>query len=52
MESSIHVIPHIEVLTPAAIAQIHASSLRILSEIGIRVDLANSDKGFQIRTWG
>ncbi len=47
MEGSIHVIPHIEVLTPEAITQIHASSVRILSEIGIRVDSATAIKVFK-----
>lgn len=38
MGDTIQVTPDIQVLSPEAIARIHASSLRILSEIGIRVD--------------
>ncbi len=42
MDSSIQVTPGIQVLSAEAIARIHAASLRILSEIGIRVDSAQA----------
>jgi len=38
MNPSLHIQPTINVLSSEAIAQVHASSLKILSEIGIRVD--------------
>jgi trimethylamine--corrinoid protein Co-methyltransferase len=41
-DRSIHVQPVIQVLSAEAIADIHASSVRILSEIGIRVDSAQA----------
>jgi trimethylamine--corrinoid protein Co-methyltransferase len=44
MSPSIHVQPLINVLSPEAIAMVHNSSLRILSEIGIRVDSENAIK--------
>ena len=42
MESSIHVQPTINVLSSEAIDRVHAASLRILSEVGIRVDSAKA----------
>jgi trimethylamine:corrinoid methyltransferase-like protein len=47
MDSSIHVLPSIKVLSPEAITQIHTSSLKILYEIGIRVDSAKAIKVFK-----
>jgi trimethylamine--corrinoid protein Co-methyltransferase len=47
MENSIHVLPGITVLTPEAIDQIHTTSLKILSDIGIRVDSAKAIKVFK-----
>jgi trimethylamine--corrinoid protein Co-methyltransferase len=47
MESSIHVIPRIQVLNAEAIDQIHNASLKILSGIGIRVDSARASKVFR-----
>jgi trimethylamine--corrinoid protein Co-methyltransferase len=38
MPPSLHVRPQINVLSPEAIAQVHEFSVKILSEIGIRVD--------------
>jgi trimethylamine:corrinoid methyltransferase-like protein len=38
MDNSIYVQPCIQVLSPEAIARINESSLRILAEVGIRVD--------------
>src|SRR4030042_3624085 len=40
-------IPSIKVLSAEAIAHIHSCSLRILSEIGIRVDSARAIKVFK-----
>jgi trimethylamine:corrinoid methyltransferase-like protein len=47
MNNPIQVLPKITVLSPEAIAQVHASSLIILSEIGIRVDSAKAIKVFK-----
>jgi trimethylamine:corrinoid methyltransferase-like protein len=46
MDGSLRINPSIKVLSPEAIAQIHQSSLKILSEIGIRVDSAKAIKYF------
>jgi trimethylamine--corrinoid protein Co-methyltransferase len=42
-----HIQPSIQVLSEEAIDQVHKSSLRVLSEIGIRVDSENAQKIFQ-----
>ena len=47
MESSIHVQPSINVLAPEAIERIHTASLKILSDIGIRVDSPEAIKVFK-----
>ena len=44
MSPSIHVQPSINFLSPEAIALVHNCSLKILSEIGIRVDSENAIK--------
>lgn len=44
MDTSLHVLPRIKVLSPEAITQIHQASLKILSEIGIRVDSSKAVK--------
>jgi trimethylamine--corrinoid protein Co-methyltransferase len=46
MDGSLRIDPSIKVLSPEAIAQIHQSSLKILLEIGIRVDSAKAIKYF------
>jgi trimethylamine:corrinoid methyltransferase-like protein len=50
MQDSIHIIPSINILSPEAIARIHESSLKILSEIGIRVDSAKAVRYFKSAT--
>jgi trimethylamine--corrinoid protein Co-methyltransferase len=47
MDNSIHVIPGISVLTPEAIDQIHTTALKILTEVGIRVDSKKAIKVFK-----
>jgi trimethylamine--corrinoid protein Co-methyltransferase len=47
MDVSTHVLPSISVLSPEAILYIHACSLIILSEIGIRIDSAKAIKIFK-----
>jgi trimethylamine:corrinoid methyltransferase-like protein len=47
MDGSIQILPSINVLSPEAIAQIHEASLKILSEIGIRVDSAKAIRYFR-----
>jgi len=44
MSPSIHVQPSINFLSPEAITLVHNSSLRMLSEIGVRVDSENAIK--------
>jgi len=43
--------PTINVLSPEAIAQVHGSSLKILSEIGIRVDSEKARKILKTSQW-
>ncbi len=50
MDSSIHIQPSIQVLTHGAIAQIHGASLKILAEVGIRVDSAQAVRIFKAAT--
>jgi trimethylamine---corrinoid protein Co-methyltransferase len=45
MDVKLNITPTINVLSPEAIIQVHETSLKILSEVGIRVD---SEKAFQI----
>ena len=47
MDASIHVQPSISVLSAEAIERIHSASLKILSEIGIRVDSPKAIKVFR-----
>ena len=47
MDDSLHIHPCIKVLSSEAIAQIHQSSLKILLEIGIRVDSAIAIKYYK-----
>jgi trimethylamine--corrinoid protein Co-methyltransferase len=47
MESSIHVHPSIQVLSPEAVERIHASSLQILTQAGIRVDSVRARRVFK-----
>jgi trimethylamine--corrinoid protein Co-methyltransferase len=45
MDNSIQIQPSIQVLTPEAIACIHAASLKILAKVGIRV---NSERALRV----
>ena len=47
MSNSIHVTPKINVLSSEAIVQVHKYSLKILSEIGIRIDSEKALKVFK-----
>jgi trimethylamine--corrinoid protein Co-methyltransferase len=47
MSNSIHVTPKINVLSSEAIVQVHKYSLKILSEIGIRIDSEKAIKVFK-----
>ncbi len=42
MSPSVHVQPLIQVLSPDAIAQVHDYSLKILAEVGVRIDSENA----------
>jgi len=47
VDGSLYIQPNIIVLSPEAITLIHQSSLKILSEIGVRVDSAKATKYFK-----
>jgi trimethylamine--corrinoid protein Co-methyltransferase len=47
MDGSLHIVPSLKVLSPEAISLIHQSSIRILSELGIRVYSAKAIKYFK-----
>jgi len=47
MDGSLRILPAIKVLSTEAIAQIHQASVKILSELGIRVDSAKANKYLQ-----
>ena len=51
MTPSLYIRPTINVLSPEAIAQVHGSSLKILSEIGIRVDSEKARKILKTSQW-
>jgi trimethylamine---corrinoid protein Co-methyltransferase len=51
MTPSLHIQPTINVLSPEAIDQVHRFSLRILSDIGIRVDSEKARKILKTSKW-
>jgi trimethylamine:corrinoid methyltransferase-like protein len=48
MVISLRIQPTINVLSPEVIAQVHGFSLKILSEIGVRIDSINALKVLKI----